>query len=55
MGERPFPEHAAPNPEFPLLPQSKLPFKSTGAQQDHEAESNQRKDLRVWPWPLQGV
>lgn len=53
MGERPFTEHTAPNPEFCPLPQAKLPFKSTGAQCDQEAESSQRKDLGVQPWSLQ--
>lgn len=55
MGECPFTEHTAPNPESRPLPQAKLPFKSTGAQCDQEAGSSLRKDLGVQPWTLQGL
>lgn len=55
MGDYLFTEHTAPNPDFPPLPQLKLPFKSTGAQCDQGGESSLRKDLRVQPWSLLGV
>lgn len=53
MGECPFTEHTAPNPEFHLLPRAKLPFISAGAQCNQEAESSLRKDLGVQPWSPQ--